>query len=207
MQRIEMVGRKFGKWAVLKEVPKRLNKRAFLCQCVCGSEHVVMGDNLRAGGSTQCRSCSSKIKGKKYGTHRRTGTPLYHVWRSVKLRCRTPSFTGFKNYGGRGIDVCDRWFESFESFLEDMGEPPTPKHQLDRIDNDGNYEPENCRWVLPAVQQNNRRNNRILEHNGQRKTLTQWAVCLGVGVSTLHWRWSAGWPADKILSVPVRKKR
>lgn len=206
MRKTEMIGKKFGQFLVLKEVEKKNNKRAFLCRCSCKKEYIVMGDNLRSGNSTQCMSCSSKIKGGKYRTHGMTNTRVFKVWAGIKDRCRNTNCPLYKNYGGRGISVCDRWFNSFEAFLKDMGEPPSLKHQIDREDNDGNYEPGNCRWVTSEVQQNNRRNNVLIEHNGRKKTLSQWATCLGVGVTTLRWRLLAGWPPEKILSVPVRQK-
>jgi DNA-directed RNA polymerase subunit RPC12/RpoP len=207
MKRLEMVGRHFGKWLVLEEVEKRNNKRAFLCRCNCGKEHVVMGDNLRSGDSTRCQSCSSKIKGPKRKTHGLAGTSIYAIWRTIKVRCRIPSYIGFKYYGGRGIDVCERWFDSFEAFLEDMGPRPSSKHQIDRINNDGNYEPGNCRWVLPKQQQNNKRNNVVIFFNGESRSVAEWAQALGVNESTLYMRLKAGWSPDKVISISIRQKQ
>jgi hypothetical protein len=98
----------------------------------------------------------------------------------MKLRCQHPSHHAFQNYGGRGISVCDRWNKSFEAFVEDVGERPTPEHTLDRIDNDGNYEPTNVRWATRQEQANNRRNNVRITHNGQTKTLAAWARDIGI---------------------------
>jgi len=204
MRPIQMVGRRFGKWMVKEEVPRRLNKRAFFCHCDCGTEAVVMGDNLRSGGSTQCMSCSSKIKGGLHVTHGRSGERIYNIWRGIKARCRNPQFPGFHLWGGRGIYVCDRWFNSFEAFLRDMGEPLTEDHQIDRIKNDLGYEPGNCHWVLPLEQQHNKRNNRKITFLGVTLTVAEWARELGVHESTLYMRLRAGWDPIRVLSVPVQ---
>ena len=207
MRKIEMVGRQFGKWAVLEEVEKRNNKRAFKCRCDCGTEAVVMGDNLRSGGSTQCQSCSSKLKGGLHGTHGQTGQRIYNIWRGIKARCRNPSSSLYKNYGARDIWVCDRWFDNFEAFLNDMGPCPSAQHQIDRINNDGPYVPGNCRWVLPKQQQNNKRNNVVISFQGEERSVAEWAQALGVNESTLHMRLRAGWSPVRVLSVPVRAKK
>lgn len=120
--------------------------------------------------NTRCNECNKeKVLDAYRLTHNLTGkcecqrfhgmadTPIYIRWKAIKTRCYNPNSTHYKHYGGRGIKMCDRWFNSFENFYEDMGEPPTPKHQLDRIDNDGDYEPSNCRWATPLENVNNQR--------------------------------------------------
>ena len=204
MEKIEIIGEKYGKWIVLSEAESKNHNRAFLCRCDCGTEAVVMGHNLRTGGSVQCTQCAWESHPGRKKTHGLTGTRIYNIWRGIKLRCYIPSHPSFDHYGGQGITMCDRWRNSFESFLEDMGKLPTQFHQIDRIDNEGNYEPNNCRWVLPKEQQNNRRNNIMISYKGETRSVADWASVLGVNQSTLYMRVKAGWPSEKVLSTPIR---
>jgi hypothetical protein len=206
MKRIKMVGRKFGKLLVLEEVEKRNNKRAFLCRCDCEKEYVVMGDNLRSGNSTQCMSCSSKIKGGNHRTHGMTGTKVFKAWMGMRERCRNPNHKQYKSYGGRGITICDQWYNNFESFLADVGEPPTERHQIDRRDNGKGYEPGNCRWVTGKTQQNNKRNNVIIEYGGKKLTIAEWSEELGIKASTLYMRVQAGWSSEDVVCRPLKSK-
>ena len=129
-------------------------------------------------------------------------TRVYKLWASMKARCNISTATGYENYGGRGIAVCDRW-ESFLAFYEDMGEPPTG-YSLDRVNPDGHYEPDNCRWVPIADQLRNQRDLVYMVHNGKRQCLSVWARELGVPDNTLRSRIRYGWPVEKILTTPAR---
>lgn len=131
-------------------------------------------------------------------------TQEFRAWRQMRSRCYDSNMNGYENYGGRGISVCDRWIDSFENFLADMGRKPSPKHSLDRINNDGNYEPSNCRWASKLEQDNNRRTNRFLELNGKRMTLAQWARSLNINVVSLSSRLRKGWSVEKALTTPIR---
>lgn len=111
----------------------------------------------------------------------------YSIWSSMKDRCFVKTHHAYKDYGGRGITVCERWINSFDDFIEDMGKRPSNRHTLDRIDNNQNYTPENCRWTTMKEQCNNRRNNRILECNGIKKSLAEWVTDLGISRSSLKW--------------------
>jgi hypothetical protein len=125
----------------------------------------------------------------------------YSVWASMLTRCHNPKSVRFYNYGGRGISVCERWATSFENFLDDMGFAPSPAYSIDRINNDGNYEPGNCRWATRKEQSNNTRFNRTLVIDGVSKTLTQWAESSGLGVSTIWARLNVyHWPESRALS-------
>ena len=129
----------------------------------------------------------------------------YGIWVSMRNRCSNPNVKAYANYGGRGIKVCDRW-QSFENFYADMGARPDGM-TLERIDNDGDYEPSNVRWATRAEQANNKRNNRLLSFDGVTKTLAQWADGLGVSHATLVMRLKQGWPIDKAVTLPQQNKR
>ena len=122
----------------------------YLFKCECGNDKVATAINVRANRVKSC-GCLSKKHGK-------FGTNIYSVWDGMKSRCYYEKNENYPNYGGRGIKVCDRWKNSFENFYKDMGDKPSAKHQLDRIDNDGDYDPSNCRWVTPSENCLNRRN-------------------------------------------------
>jgi len=121
----------------------------------------------------------------------------------MKSRCNNPNNVSFDNYGGRGISVCGRW-DKYQNFISDMGNRPTLKHTLDRIDNDGNYEPSNCRWATRKEQQRNRRTNHIIEFNGESKNITDWSNDLGIKLTTLIGRLDRGWSIEKTLTTPVK---
>lgn len=131
--------------------------------------------------------------------------PLYACYNNMKTRCYNPRNASYKNYGGRGIKVCDRWLDSFWLFLVDMGEKPSPKHSLDRIDNHGDYSKENCRWATPEEQMNNVRYNVLLTHDGRTMTATEWAREIGIGVSTIYARINDfGMSHSEALTRPIR---
>jgi hypothetical protein len=132
-------------------------------------------------------------------------TRAYSIWSSMRNRCANPKNRSWNRYGGRGIKVCQRW-QTFANFLEDMGEPPSPKHQLERIDNAGNYEPGNCRWATPKEQANNRRSSNLLTYQGKTQTLAAWCEELGLKHSTVVMRLTRyHWSVTKALSTPARE--
>ena len=199
----------------------RLTARAFvgigkhgcalwLCDCECGKQTTVQGSSLTSRQTKSCGCLHNEAISRPHppytATHGMTNTKVWIAWQSMRRRCDYPRAANYSLYGGRGIKVCDRW-NSFESFLDDMGEPPTPEHSLDRIDTNGDYEPENCRWATRKEQQNNKRNNRILEYNGESHTVTEWAARSGIQKITLFKRLQSGWAITKALTTPVRANR
>ena len=170
----DITGRKFGKLTVLKLQTLKNHRTYWLCQCKCGNTKVVRKDHLLSGVTQSC-GCLEKVNLSKLAfksTHGHSAEPIYYVWNSMRQRCMNPKSTHYKNYGGRGIRVCDEWLTLFEPFYEwAMSHGYHEGLTIDRIDNDGNYEPCNCRWVTNKVQSNNRRNNHVIE----KKTVTQWA--------------------------------
>lgn len=141
----------------VKEIERsKYNRRQFIVRCECGKEFPCEGVMVFNGSIRSCGCYKAKRLSESSSTHRLTGTPEYQIWGSVIQRCTNPKDESYENYGGRGIKVCDRWLD-FKNFLEDMGERPTPKHSIDRIDNDGDYEPSNCKWSTRSEQNRNQR--------------------------------------------------
>jgi hypothetical protein len=129
----------------------------------------------------------------------------HNSWRAIVQRCTNPNDRVYPRYGGRGVTVCERWLESFEAFLVDVGPAPSQEHTIDRIDNACGYEPGNVRWATQQEQQRNRTNNRYLTANGQTKLIEDWAKDIGISVHTLWTRVSRGWPDDEVVNTPLRK--
>lgn len=183
---INLQGKRFGKLLVLSL--NRVDGNAHWdCLCDCGNKTVVRGNLLNYGSIISC-GCAQKEKAREIRkTHGMSRTKIYKAWFAMKDRCYNKSHSSYKNYGGRGILVCDKWRVSFENFISDMGERPSPKHSIDRIDNNGNYEPSNCRWATKKQQCANKRNNFIIEFFGIKMTRGYWAEELGVSVGYLMW--------------------
>ena len=188
---IEMIGRTFGRLTVLEDAgPTNSNERRYLCICECGGKRRVRGARLRHGEATDCgcgaREIISRTAKRTFTVHGLSRTPTYSVWHGIIGRCTNPKSGAWKNYGGRGISVCERW-RDFLSFLEDMGERPQAT-EIDRIDNDGNYEPGNCRWVTRRQNLSNRRNSRFLSANGNTMTIAEWSIKTGIQDGTIRAR-------------------
>jgi hypothetical protein len=210
----EMIGRRFGRLLVVKlaETRPRASGRGrrffYECVCDCGAVAKIVMSNLRSGMAKSC-GCLKSIRTKEVMTkHKDCASPEYHSWQAMKARCCNPNSAKYPDYGGRGIKICDRWLNSYENFLADTGRRPSPRHTIDRKDNDGNYEPGNCRWATPKEQSANkrqRRDARLIEWNGRTKTLTEWARDRGLPINLLHYRLEKGWSAERALSQPQRK--
>ncbi len=209
-QFIDLTGKKFGKLTVSAKHPVKTANNLIRWECVCDCNPdkllVIRGGDLRSGSSKSC-GCVGREKiierSTKHGNCL-TGkaTTEYITWCGMKTRCYNPNEKEYNNYGGRGIIVCDRWLNNFSSFLEDMGQKPAPKYELDRIDNNGNYEPANCRWANRVTQQNNKRNNHLITYNGETKTLAQWAKDKGLDFDLLRNRLKR-WSVEDALNRPI----
>lgn len=202
---IDLSGKVFGRITVIGKTRISSNNRwLWLCKCICGNEKEIDGQTLRVGGSNSCGCLNEEQKRNicivRNTTHNLSKTHPYTVWTNMKTRCNNPRNHKYPLYGARGIRVCPAWNESFEAFFADMGHPPSKKHSLDRIDVNGVYCKENCRWVLQVVQQNNRSNNRLITHNGITHTLQEWSKLTGIPRKTISNRIERGWPVDKSLN-------
>lgn len=197
------VGVRYGSWTILEHIPRTAHKYWVLCRCDCGTEKPVMLCNLHGGATHGCLHCKGDRVAQHGATQLGKQRSEYKIWTYMRQRCSNPNRAGYHRYGGRGIKVCERWEGSYQAFIEDMGPRPSPKHSLDRIDNDGDYKKENCRWATREQQRNNCGNSRYLEHGGRRLTLTQWARELGMVPATLTKRFRDGWSVEKALTTPV----
>lgn len=177
MELKDITGQRFNRLLVLKRVENIRTSAAWLCKCDCGNEIVTTGVQLRSGHTKSCNCLQKETIGNKRRKHGRSGTRLYKVWKGMRERCNNPNNISYKNYGGRGIVVCERWQNSFDNFLEDMGERPATidsKFTIDRIDVNGNYEPGNCEWKTYIEQGKNTRRNVWIEYNGEKKIISEW---------------------------------
>lgn len=207
---INIDGHRFGRLIVVgrSERPVHLHSKNsyVLCKCDCGNELVVQYGALGAGNTKSC-GCLQRETASRQGkisntSHGLSKTPTYHAWLTMRQRCENPRTKSYKNYGARGISVCERW-QDFTNFIADMGEKPTPKHTVERKNNNGNYEPSNCKWATRKEQRNNTRTNRFVKFNGQNKTLPQWSETLGIAASILRARIDRyHWPIEKALTTP-----
>ena len=170
------IGKRYGRLLVTGFSHKVGRLYYYNCLCDCGKEVVKSSTYLFHPQTFPHQSCGCwhrEVNIKASQTHKMSKTPTYKTWCEIKHRCYNQNCSQYKNYGARGIRMCDRWFYSYENFLEDMGERPEGM-SIDRIDVNGNYEPSNCRWADSETQCNNRRNNIYIEYNGETKTLKQW---------------------------------
>jgi len=203
----DLTGKTFGWLQVLRFDGHRPHKKPhyrrtrWRCRCVCGKEVVVDGGNLRSGASESC-GCNNGIRGCNR-THGLSASREYKIWRGIKDRCENPRCKAYPRYGGRGIRVCERW-KSFEAFFADMGKRPSGR-SLDRVDNDGPYSPENCRWATPTQQARNQRTNRRVTFLGVTLTVPEWAEITGLNYHTLFNRLNTlRWTVKDALTVPVK---
>jgi len=199
-------GQKFGKLVAIEQARNPRGKLMWQCLCDCGNETLASPTALRDGIKRSCGCLRSENMRKLATTHGLSHThELYSMWCGMKTRCSNPNFEAYPNYGGRGIRVCERWL-NFQNFIEDMHPRPSKDHSIDRIDNDGDYCPENCRWSLWKEQMNNSRNNTILTVCGISRTLTQWASIMSINYGMLQTRVFNGWPPELAIFTPVLPK-
>lgn len=179
-----MVNSKHYRWTIESE-PYAINGRKFvLCKCDCGNTKEVYLTNIKRGLSKSCGCLSQEMAADRKRTHGQDGTPTNAIWKSMKQRCSSKNKKEWKSYGGKNITVCDRWIDSFENFIADMGEKPVGMC-IDRIDNSKGYSPDNCRWVTAKVNIRNRDITYQITYNGITQPVSAWAEQIGIKYTTL----------------------
>ena len=194
-----LVGNKYGKLLVVESCGQKANDRHYFSKvrCECGKEYLVPDTELIYGRRRGCTSC-----GNGSWIHGKTNTKLFNVWASMKQRCLDKNHKNYKDYGGRGIKICDEWLNDFKTFYEwAMSNGYKEELSIDRIDNNGNYEPSNCRWADLITQANNKRNSRIITYKGKTDTLPNWARKYNIHPTTLAFRLKNGWSVERALNL------
>lgn len=197
--RLNLEGQRYGRWTAIALVGRQGSNGLWLCRCECGTERPVSALNLRSGASQSCGCLRSERSASAHTKHGLVGTPEYRAWVHARKRCDDTGDNSYHNYGGRGIRVCEEWRNDFAAFIGDMGQRPSPRHSLDRIDNERGYEPGNCRWADRSTQARNTRRNRWIVIDGERRLLTDWSELSGIGHTTIIWRLRAGWPPKRAV--------
>ena len=191
-----MIGRTFGSLTVIGRSVEQRRLSRWECRCICGASVVAQSSNLNKRKTPSC-VCSK-------ATHGLSKTPEHNIWLGMRNRCSNPRNASYAHYGQRGITVVPRW-ASFERFLEDMGPRPSPKHSIERQDNDGPYSPDNCYWATATTQANNKRNSHMLSFDGQEHSIAEWARLYGLTHDTLERRINLlKWPVGKAITTPPR---
>lgn len=213
---IDLTGKKYNKLTVLKRVKDKNKATMWLCKCDCGKKTIVSAGNLKNNHTTSCGCYAIQKKKNKMQKqnpmykHGLYNTRINRIWNSMKKRCYLKTHQAYNNYGGRGILVCDEWLNKENGFINfynwSMKNGYKDDLSIDRINVNGNYEPNNCRWATREEQQNNKRNNRIIKYNGEEKTLTEWSKIYGINYNTLISRLYSK-KENKELFAPVKNRR
>lgn len=186
----DISGKRFNRWTVLSRAEEndRFGKPMWVCQCDCGNIRTISGASLKSGNSKSCGCLKNEAASARASTHGQANTRLYGIWQGIKKRCENKNCSNYKNYGGRGIKVCAEW-NTFENFFQwAMNNGYSESLTIDRIDTDGNYDPNNCRWVDYITQANNKRNNRLITVFGETHTMSEWSKIKHIPYSRLNSR-------------------
>lgn len=213
----DYLGKTFGRLTILREGSSvkygKTAMRKVVCKCTCGTEKEIDLNSIKRGKSTSC-GCFNKENSKKLHTKHgfamlSTGVrhPDYCIWMKMKSRCLNPNDKSYSNYGARGIQVCDRWKDSFENFIKDLGWRPNNKYSLERIDYDGNYCPENCKWIFKSEQTRNTRRVKLIHYNGNSYCLSELCKLLNLPYSTMRHRvYDLNLPFSEAMKYPQHYK-
>lgn len=194
---VDITGRRFGR---LTAVRYCATSYSYVCRCDCGQVKTILSGSLRSGATRSCGCLHTEQLIRRCTTHGQRHTLMYGAWKGMIQRCENPNHQYYHRYGGRNIHVCKRWHK-FELFLKDMGFRP-PNTQIDRRNNDGNYEPGNCQWITKQGQNNNTSRTRFLRWNGQRLSVRQWSENLGLPYRGIIARLNRGWSVKKTMTFP-----
>jgi len=202
---IDLTGQIFHRLTVLERAENdKFNHVCWKCRCSCGNITKVSRTSLKSGNTKSCGCLHNKLLIERITTHGLSYSPEYRIWSHMIGRCHNPTDTAFKNYGGRGIIVCDEWRNDFMAFYNHVGKRPSLELSIDRIDNNFGYKPGNVKWSNRTEQQHNTRVNHLITINGITKNITQWAKVIGIRSRTIHNRLRSGWPPEKAILQPIR---
>ena len=203
---IDLKGKRFGKLIVLEMQEHIVGEDVmWKCKCDCGNEIMANVGNLKNGHTKSCGCLRVDRCKTNFTKHGLEHTRLYGIWSDMRLRCYDEKNIAYHRYGGRGITICDEWKNDVKAFYDwAMANGYKDSLTIDRIDNDGNYCPENCRWVTRKEQNNNRRDNHKLTFNGKTQSIPEWAEELGLTYGGLYDRLYRGWPIEKVLAPRMR---
>lgn len=205
MLKENLIGQVFERLTVVEDMSVKGFKPKWLCKCKCGKKVIVQSSNLKDG---HTRSCGCLRKYSPGYTSDLKKTRLYRVWDAMKGRCLNPNNRHYSYYGGRGITVCEDWIDSFQMFYDwSMERGYKESLTIERIDNDGNYEPQNCKWATMAEQSLNKTSNKLLIYKGVSKPLTLWCRTLDLNYDTVRERIRRGWSHEKALTTPIDKSK
>lgn len=198
---IDLTGRRFGRLVVVERAENSADGRArWLCRCDCGQSKTVLGEHLKKGRTKSCGCAKSESSSKRFKKHGGRNSKLYRIWSNMKDRCNNPDCKAYRDYGGRGIKVCEEWTDDFSAFQKwALANGYKEGLTIDRKDNDKGYSPDNCRWTDRKIQGNNKRNCRYITYKGQRKTVAEWSEITGIPHETLLYRLNHGWETERIL--------
>jgi hypothetical protein len=202
---IDLLGQKFGRLTVLsRSQNSEQGKTQWTCLCECGNQKTVLGDSLRSNKTTSCGCYRKQVVGKNAPIkHGKTHTRLFRIWSGMKSRCYAKTNNSYKNYGYRGIVICDEWRYNFQNFYKwAMTNGYADNLTIDRTNVNGNYEPANCKWATYQQQENNRRDTVFLNICGCRKPITEWSEMVGIGSATIEWRIRKHWPFEQLFISP-----
>lgn len=195
---IDLTGETYGKLLAIEKATNKNGRTAWKCQCECGNTTIATSNDLRSGKVT---SCGCRKREGLHKTHGKTGTRLFRIWSNMRTRCTNKNVKAYKDYGGRGITVCDEWQNEFQAFYDwAMANGYSDELTIDRIEVNGNYEPSNCRWITMKEQLNNKTDNCYITLNDETHTLAEWSKITGINRATLKSRLDAGIAIEKALT-------
>lgn len=213
MKKIDLTGQKIGRLLIIECLGTKDKHVVWRCKCDCGKEVIKTTTYIRRSPCPSCGCYKLEVR-RTHPNHlihgqsaKHNTTRIYRIWANMKARCYTPSYTRFENWGGRGISVCDEWKNDFQAFYDwAMSNGYQDNLTIDRIDNDGDYHPNNCRWVSYKTQTRNSRTNRMITFNGETRCLNEWSEIVGIDRHTITVRLNQlNWSIERALTQPVRR--
>lgn len=216
MKNIDITNNRYGKLVAIERSTNISGKTAWKCKCDCGNITYVSTSNLTCNRIRSCGCLKLEKLLERSTTHNQRHTYLYEVWKGIRQRCKNSKHSSYHNYGGRGIKVCEAWDKSFQAFYDwsyangystENQKDEKLKLTIDRIDNNGNYEPSNCRWVDRKTQTRNMRTTRFITFNGQNKSVSEWCEIYGIKLQTFNTRIRNGWSIEEALTKPIGSRK